>query len=152
MGLYGAYKTDEALEKRGVWYITSSDPNTRILLARAGNSNKPYAKLLEAKTKPFRRMIAHNMMPAEKQREILREVYAETVILGWQTLPEGADPNDDAAWTTGIEQPGGSLAEPTKDVIIRVLTELPDLFVELQEAANEQAMYRATDMELAAKN
>ncbi|MEE8518136.1 MAG: hypothetical protein V3S98_03310, partial [Dehalococcoidia bacterium] len=81
-GMYKAFKTDDLLETKGV----EIDYGThRVTIARAGGANKKYARVLEQKTKPYRRAIATETMDDARAMELLQETYAEAIILNWET-------------------------------------------------------------------
>ena len=114
-GLYGQFKTDEQLEKNGV-EVDYGD--FKITLARAGGANKKFAKLLEAKTKPFKRAIQTETIDPERALDILREVYSEAVILKWETKVDGK-------WKAGIESPDGELLPSKPENIYNTIKALP---------------------------
>lgn len=141
MGLQEQFATDVSLETEG---IVVDYGNDRIRIARAGGANKKFAKLLERKTKPFRRAIAVGAFDNERSMSIMREVYAEAVVLDWEvnkgtdTIPKwekGIDPKD--AGTAGDK-----LLPVTPENIKKVFINLPDLFSDLQQQAQAGALYR----------
>jgi len=66
----------------------------------------------------------------------MAEVYAETVLLGW----------------TGVADENGTPLPFTKENCVKLLTDLPDLFRDIQEQAQRVANFRAADLEADAKN
>lgn len=138
MSMYNQFKTDPELEKKG---IILDYGEFRVTIARAGGSNKKYARVLDAKTKPYRRAIQTETMQEERAKELFREAFAEAVVLNWETKVDGK-------WKSGIENPdGGELLKFGKDTVIQTLTNLPDLFADIQEQANKAALYRVANME-----
>lgn len=141
MGLKDQFATDVGLEQKGI-YIDYGDD--RILIARAGGANKKFARLLEAKTKPFRRAIAVGVFDGERSMTILKEVYAEAVILGWEVNKgTAAEPK----WQKGIDpkdagMTGEKLLPVNKENILKVFANLPDLFFDLQQQAQAGALFR----------
>jgi hypothetical protein len=138
MALNKMFGTNESLETKGI-VIDYGD--TRIRIARAGGSNKKFAKAISVATKPFRRAIAADAMDPEKALDIMRSVYAQTVILDWETkvkgeFKKGIDPVD-------AGKPDGDLLPPTVDNIEAVLKHLPDLFSDLQNQSQSLALFRA---------
>ena len=67
---------------------------------------------------------------------LLAEVYAETVLLGWD----------------GIRDRDGQEIAFTAQAAARLLTELPELFRDIQEQAQKAANFRATELAETAKN
>ena len=142
MSMYGQFKTDSTLESKG---IILDYGEFRITVARAGGANKKFAKLAEAKTKPFKRAIQTETMDNEKSMAIVREIYAEAVILNWETKVE-------KKFKPGIEGEDGKVLPFNKKNVILTLTNLPDLFADIQEQATKSALYRESIRETDAKN
>jgi hypothetical protein len=139
MSLYKSFKADSTLEKTGVALLygtNSKGASIEITIARAGGANKQYSKTLEHKTKPYRRMIQAGTMDQKVGEQIMREVYAETVILGWKN----------------VEDEDGNELEFTKENVVKVLNDLPDLFRDIQEQANSLAVFRQESLDEEAKN
>ena len=67
---------------------------------------------------------------------ILREVYADTVVIGWSNV-EGAD---------------GKPMAFTRENVIKLFTDLPELFADVQDQATNLALFRAEINEQDAKN
>ncbi len=151
MALNEQFETDATMEVEGV--ITDYG-NDRIKIARAGGANKRYIRMLDLKTKPFRRAIQARALDNDRSTAILQDVYAHTVILGWQvnkgtlTEPkwvEGIDPKD-------AGEDGEELLAVNPENILKVFRNLPDLFLDMQEQATTGALYRAELAEQAAGN
>jgi hypothetical protein len=136
MSMYDTFGTDEHAERSGVWVDYGS---FRVLLARAGGKNKAFEKGLEIATKPFRRAIAAGRMENDRLSEIVRKVFVETCILAWETKQ-----ND--SFVKGIEYPRGTIVEPTKATILAALTDLPDLFDDLQAQASSINLFRQEEL------
>lgn len=134
MSMYAAFKTDENLEKNGIVIDYGS---FRVTLARAGGANKKFGRLLEAKTKPHKRAIQTETMDQERALDIVREVYAEAVILKWETKI-----GDE--FVEGIEDPSDStkVIPVTKENLMATFRNLPDLFSDLQDQATKAALFR----------
>ncbi len=133
-GMYKQFQTSEAFETKGVEIDYG---NFRVTIARAGGANKRFARLLEAKTKPFRRAIQTEMMDNDRAGDILMEVFAETIILNWETKVEGK-------FKVGIEPaPGEKKLLPfTTANVLLTLRNLPNLFLDLQQQATREALFR----------
>ncbi len=137
-GLYAQFTTDPVLEAEGVEIDYG---HSLITIARAGGSNKRFARIMEVKTKPHRRAIATETINPDRAGEILMEAYAETVILNWQSKVDGE-------WKDGIENPkGGAPLPATVPNIVAALTALPELFADLQIQATRIALFRETILE-----
>lgn len=139
MSLYKQFKTDNDLEKTGILleYGTNSagEPIT-IRVARAGGGNNQYSKKMELKVKPYRRQIQNETMERALIDRILKEVYAETVVLGWEN----------------VEDESGKPMAFTTENCIKLFNDLPDLFQDLQEQSQRAALFRADVLEVEAKN
>lgn len=152
MSLYKQFRTDATVEREGLWLNygpnddlpeigknadgTSIYPEKRILIARAGGANDAFSKRLEAKGKPHRRQIQHETIDPKLLLTIVKEVYAETVVLGWENV---TDEN-------------GVVMSFNKENCIKVFNDLPDLFIDLKEQAERSALFRVHVREEDAKN
>ena len=149
MSLYSQFKTDKNVEKEGIvlnYGTNSKGKDIEIRIARAGGANVQYAKLLESKTKPYRRQIQNETLDNEVAEKITQEVYAKTVVLGW----------------TGVEFPvldaqgeeTGTFEElPFNDKnCMRLFKDLPDLWSDIQQQSQRAALFRADVLEQDAKN
>jgi hypothetical protein len=131
--MYAQFKTDAAMESGGVWLDYG---DFKLKIARAGGANKKFQKVLEARTKPFRRAMQTETMNNDKAMEILRGVYAETIVLAWETKVDGE-------FKSGIENPeGGDLLPYNSANVTEVFNTLPDLFADIQEQSNKVAIFR----------
>lgn len=142
MGLYDKFKSDEALEKEGVW-VNYGD--FKVLLARAGGSNKRYGKIAEKVMEPHRRQLKSGTLDNEVAEKALVEITARACVLGWKTKV-----GDD--WVDGIEGEDGSIIEFNSANVIETLNKLHDLFIEIRDITNDMKVYRQDQLESEAKN
>ena len=128
-GLYSAFKTNDGLETQGVWvdYATGGEKPARFRIARAGGSNRKYGRILDAKTKPVRRLMEIGALDDVVSDRLHAEVYAESVILGWEDV---------------TDEQGADLPF-TKENCVKLLLDLPDLFRDLRSMATSLALFRA---------
>lgn len=135
--LYTTFGTDKSLEKDGIVLEYGSNAQgvpVQIRIARAGGANVKFAKVLEHKLKPYKRTLdALDNKVAEK---LLIETYADTVILSW----------------TGVQDREGNDLEFNRDNVIKVLTDLPDLFIDIQQQSQKFALFREEIRELDSGN
>lgn len=139
MSLYKQFKTDSKLEKEGILleYGTNSQGKPIcIRVARAGAGNDAYVKRMEVAVKPHRRLIQNETIERAVLTKIVREVFAETVVLGWEN----------------VEDENGKPMPFTKENCIKLFTDLPDLFDDLQESAQKAALFRSDIRSADAKN
>lgn len=134
MSLYSKYKTDPSKETEGVW--VDFDDNIKLKLARAGGRNQQYLKSIERETKPYRRALQNGTIPVEVADNIIRKVYAETVVLDWENV---TDEN-------------GKVLSYSKENCLKLLTDLPEFFAEIKSVAENMEMFRAAGLEADAKN
>jgi len=142
MSMYSQFATDQGLEKNG---IVLDYGHFRVTISRAGGSNKKFSRLLESKTKPYRRQIQNDSMDDTVAERILREVYAETVIQNWET-------QEGDKWKKGIESRDGKILPFCNQNIYDTLTNLPELFADIQAQASKAALFKQAIQEDDAKN
>lgn len=140
--MYKQFKTDNNLEASG---IDLDYGDFVVTVARAGGTNRKFAKVMESKTKPYRRLIQTETMSDDIGENILREVYASAVVLDWKTKVDGE-------FKQGIEGPDGDLLPFTKENIIATFKNLPDLFTDIREQSAKIALFRSAGLEEEAGN
>lgn len=137
MGLYASFQTNPEYERDGIWLDYGS---FRIRLRFAGGSNKQYNSLMEVMTKPYRRAIEQGVFPEDRMRDILRTVYAKTMVADWETEVSGE-------MKKGIEGPNGELLPVTEANLIMTFENLPNIFLDLVQQASVIGNYRMADLE-----
>lgn len=134
MSPYEMFKTDKKLEQDGIVLDYGS---FKITIARAGGSNRRFEQLLEARAKPLRRAMAIETPGLKRRVEpLLREVFAETVVLGWENVRDAQ----------------GNVMPFSKENCVKLFTDLPDLFADVQEQAAKMSHFRTESLEDEAKN
>lgn len=128
--LYAAYETNKDVELTGVWFPYAG--GLSIKLARAGGANKEFTKLGERFQKKYKRRLDMGAIDNEETLAALIELYAKACVRDWEGAP------DDAACTT--------------DNVIKIFTDLPDLFNQVQQDAMEHEAYKEHIDKEAAKN
>jgi len=145
MSLSKHFKTDESLEKAGIEIDYDS---VKVRIARAGGANRRYAKRLEALMKPYRRAIDNGTIPDEVSQKIVRTVFAETVVLDWETKIKDAEPGKDPVYKKGISpedaglEPSDTLLPVNVDNVCKVFSNLPDFFGDLRDQATSSSLFR----------
>jgi len=137
MSLYSTFTSDKELETKGV-AIDFGD--FEVVLARAGGGNHNFAKVANAKIKPYRRMMEAGSIPPELDNKLTAEIYGTAVVLGWRTKVDGE-------FVEGIEGPDGEIIPPTRGAIIKTLTDLPDLLAEIVKQAQDLSLFKAEERE-----
>lgn len=156
MSLYSQFKSDGNLERDGILlqYGFSAGAKARFMaegmaedkaeaqaattirIARAGGANVQFQKRMEHLVKPFRRQIQTETIDAKQVEKLVRQVYAETVVLGW----ENVDDAEGKPMTYSVEN------------CRKLFDDLPDLFADIQEQAQRAALFRAEIREAEAGN
>ncbi len=130
---YEMFSTDPKLEKDG---IVLDYGDFQITIARAGMGNRKYRDLLATVQKKHRHQIDNDLLDDGLSDALMIGIYADSVILGWANVT-GAD--------------GRALAFNRTNVI-KLLTDLPDLFVNITEQANDARNFRKSELADAEKN
>lgn len=142
MSMYEQFKTSDNLEVKGIHLDYGG---FRVTIARAGGANKRFAKIADAKSKPYRRAIQTETLDADVSMRLLREVYAEAVVVNWEVKQEDK-------WVQGIEGPDGKVLPFNRGNILKTFEALPDLFMDIQSQATKVGLYRETMLEEDSKN
>lgn len=79
---------DPAAEKGGAWFEFSpnGEATFRVKLRRAGTGNPDFMKKQNDLLRPYRagqRTPGNVTIPPEKDREIMRKLYASTIVVDW---------------------------------------------------------------------
>ena len=127
------FGTDDSLEKEGV-VIDYGEFQIRI--ARAGGSNQKFNRLLEAKTKPHRRIIETENMDQKLANKLLMEVYSKTVVLGWE----------------GVKDDKGKDIPFTPEACLNLFKDNRDFFDDIQAQATRAALFRTEVLAVEAGN
>ena len=140
--IYATFLTDSKLEAEGKWLDYGM---VKVRIARSGGANKRFARLLEAKTKPYQRAIKTETIDPEIAERIMREVFAETVVTGWQT-------KIGEEWQNKVVTRTGEVLGYSAANVARVFQELPDLFADVQAQAQSVTNFREASREANAGN
>lgn len=125
---YDLFKTDPEAETEG---LVLDYGDFQIRIARAGGANRAFARALEARLKPYRRQLQSETLDEQVAERILRETYADHVILGWR----------------GVNDAAGKAMAFTRDNVLTLLADLPELFRDIQDQAGRVALFRAQALE-----
>lgn len=140
MSLYSQYATNPTKESEGATVNVghNDDDNSVIsfVLARMGGANKAYQKALEEATRPYRRQLQQGTLSDSVSEDILKRVFCKTIIKGWSNVRD-------------------QFNEPlpfNSETAYKLMTELPELYFELQQHASDIALYRDEQLKEEAKN
>lgn len=139
MNLFKQFATDPRAEKEGVRFeigVNSKGETIAFQIARAGGQNTRYLKAVEAKTKPYRMQIQAGTLDNELAAKLMREVFAESVVIGWD----------------GVEDENGQPLQYSPEAAATLFEQLPELYALLQEQAQNVALYRKDVLDGVAKN
>ena len=132
--LYSTFQTNDRLEKDGIFIEygenTLGKP-IRFKIARAGGSNKQFARTLEKLSRPHRRAIAMGSIPDEKAEQLYRKAFCSAVLLGWEN----------------VQDENNNLIEFSEENALKLFSDLPELFRDLREQANNVSLYRESILE-----
>ena len=137
---YAMFQTDEAVEQAGV---TIEYGPFYFKVARAGGANNRYRDTLRERLRPHMRALNNGVMNDELANRIYRDVFAETVVLGWGSEAHGEGK---------IAGPDGKPIEFSADAVKQLFKDLPDLASDLMQQAQSFNNFRAAIAELDAKN
>lgn len=134
MNAYEMFKTDDKKEQEVGVVLDYGE--FQIHIVRAGGSNKKFAQTLQRKMKPYRRQVETDTMADGIAEKLLAEAYAETVILGWKNVKDRE----------------GKIMECTRENVVKLLLDLPELFKDIQTQANNVSLFRSEEKEADVKN
>ena len=132
--IYDIFGTDKSAEQDGI--ILEYGKGLEIRIARAGGSNTKFEKAVQTKMRKYGLQAKHDLLDNEQMREVMREVLAETVVLGWKGFTDRA----------GTELPFN------RDNCIQVFKDLPDLFDDVLEQSRKASLFKTMVLEAEAKN
>lgn len=132
--LYAAFATNKSIETDGV--VVKYGPKTSVRIARAGGSNTAFSKRYEALMRPYKRLAQTGQMDAEVSADIMRRLYAETVVKDWE----------------GVTNREGVELDFTVDNAMALFKDLPDLFDDLVSHSMNATLYREEVREADSKN
>ena len=124
--LKSRFGTDARAETEGVWMPYGG---FRVRIARAVDTNPKYRKALEAAMKPMRRQFSSGALEVggPEWKAGVTKAYSESIVTEWEDVTE-----DDE--TTPMPC--------TPANVLRMLTEYPDFFREVDLFAASQSPYR----------
>lgn len=162
--LYKSMKTSRNLENEGIWLDLD---HSLIRLARAGGQNVKFNAAAEKLGREHKRVFQLDLMSSAKGKELLRALYADTVVLDWWSKDDNGthvrvdgelEPVDDypvydgPRYTRGIGQPDGSIGEFNRSNVIATFTEIEDLLIICKETAESLTYFRKGLVEETAGN
>jgi hypothetical protein len=140
-GLLSIYKMDAVKQQDGVLVEFPQAENAdgsvpKFRLARISSNNVRYTKAMEFECRPYKREIELGALDKATDRKIAVKVFCQTILLGWENVKDAE----------GKDIPFGERAAN------QLLLELPDLYVELTQRAQDMSLFRQNELESDAKN
>lgn len=114
--VYETFGSSEDLEKDGVWVDIEG---MKFKIARAGGGNTEFAKILRKKVSPFKRAIESDKLPEVQAKKLMREVFVDTVLKGWEN----------------VNGPDGPIVY-SRENALKLMEDLPNLQMEIQRKAD----------------
>lgn len=133
LSAYAQFESDKDKEAQGSWVQIGT---MKFKIARAGGANEAFLKEVARRFKPLQAAINNDQLPAAMAQKIVVEVFADTIVLDWQ----------DVAGRDGQELPY------SKENCVVLLTDLPNLFAELQRESQNASNFSREQLEAAAGN
>jgi hypothetical protein len=128
------FKTSSKLEQEGIWLDYG---DFRIKITRAGATNKRFKKLMEDRMKPHRRAMANDTMSNDLAERITRDVWAECIVLGW-----------DSALGSNVMPYKGAPFQFSVDACKTLFIDLPDLYIDVRDQSMKLGLFLDGDEEL----
>lgn len=141
--LFSTFGSDKEKESKGRWVYPAGDgegmPAFRV--ARTGGANKAFVKAQMAALKPFQRLIQANQKnPTSEVLDIIQKAQKDSFIgaclLEWKN----------------VKNTKGEVFPFSKENAHTLLNQLPDLYDNLFEAANNLSTFQSEDVADEAKN
>jgi hypothetical protein len=135
------FGTSNKLETSG---ITVRYGRNWVRIARAGGANKEFARVLEDTMKPYRRAIQLDAMDEKLSQELMHDVYAKTIVLGWG--------NDDLGDGLLQLRKNGEPLKFSRENVIKAFQDFPELFLDIVRNADQMKNFKNEALEEEAKN
>lgn len=140
--LFSQFQTNPELERNGVRveYLSDDEEANKkppaFIIARAGGSNVAYDTMMDQRLKPLRRRIQAENVSNKELEKITREVFIATVLKGWENVTDAK----------------GEVIPFSANAAEELFKSLPDLYEDLRAQSNKMSLFRAANVEAAAKN
>ncbi len=134
MSLYEQFSMDHDAEVHGV--LLDYGSAGRIRIARAGGKNIKFQRRVEAFQKRYKRQLDLEVLEDEIATRELISIYADTIVLGW----ESGDVEKPKVGV--IPGPDGKDLKFTRDAVVKLLGDLPDLFADIRNQSMQLSLFR----------
>jgi hypothetical protein len=139
MSLYKTFKVDANAEENGVpiQYPANEDGTIpTFYVTRTARTNKRYLRAVETVMRPYRRELELEALPEKKAQELNLTIFVKGVLLGWQNVQDEA----------------GNTLEFNEANAVKLLSDLPELYADLQTQSTRLSNFKAKETEADAKN
>jgi hypothetical protein len=130
---YEQFSSEGDLEKDGKWFTIGT---MEFKLSRAGGNNTEFLKMLRKHVTPLKRLIDAGHIVEKQSQAALAKVFAGCIVKDWRNV-YGRD---------------RVLLPYSKENCITLLTDLPNLLLELNKIVDNFDNFRKADLEADAKN
>lgn len=121
-----AYQMDDRSVKEGAWMITGPDLDQEFLIKPFRSTNPTFKAAYARHFKPYARQIDNDTLDSKKEREVMARFFCEACLVDWK----------------GIEI-DGEYPPYSKDLAVKLLTHIPELFEDLMAFSKDFKNYRA---------
>ena len=133
------FESDTDAEKKGRWLPYGK---CSFLVARAGGTNDAVSKAMTKAMRPHARRFKLGTIDAKEANALALGPFVETVLLGWKMSSDEAIPA--TATTPAVP---AVLMSYSKENALKLLTDIPDLYAQLMEDAQNIATFAPEDIE-----
>ena len=130
ISLYDKFKTDENLEAGEGVELDYGDAGA-IIIHRAGGANKRYRDLGQKRMRSYQRRIEAGTITDDEANKLLIGIYADSVVIGWRDI---------------VDEEGNPLPF-SRDNVVKLFTDLPELFEDVREAATSRGLFASEMVE-----
>lgn len=134
MGTYSKFKTNISAETEGAWFDLGEAG--RFKIARSGGNNREYLKIFNRRAKPHKQLIDAGKLGEDENTKFMTEVFAEANLKGWD----------------GVTDENGEVLAYSFENAVKLLTDLPDLFLQLLTKSQDMNNYREEVLAESLKN
>jgi hypothetical protein len=144
------FKTNKDTEKNG---ITLNYGDFYLVVGRAGGANQKFKGAIKRIMDPHRRALQTDTLSEKKVTELMIQAYAESNVYDWGYKANPEDKDFIAGKFLAKDDQGNDVVlDLNRDNIIKVFTDLPDLFSDVQEQAGKVSLFRDEITDEDAKN
>ncbi|HCH8285082.1 TPA: hypothetical protein NNP44_004649, partial [Salmonella enterica] len=146
MSLSAQFKTDTAKEAEGVaieYGANADGTNPTFWISRMSKANVFYTKTLDQKTRKYRKAMELGTLANDIAEKVFLDVFVTAVLKGWENIA--------LSDVTGNPDDEG-YAPFTAENAMKLLTNLPELYTDLQEQAKSASAFKTEQLEAETKN